>query len=265
MDIGTAKPTLAERSRVPHHLIDVCDPDEVWSLAVYQKAACQAIEEIYTRGRLPIMVGGTGQYIRAVTEAWQIPRAEPNPGLRIALEMWAIEIGQQGLHDRLRVLDPEAARTIDARNLRRVIRALEVILTTGKRFSSQRKQQSSQYSIIQLGINRPRPELYARIDNRIHAMLEAGFIDEVRGLLERGYASDLPTLSAIGYREVIEYIRGAISLDEAVAQIKRQTRIFVRRQANWFKLDDPMIHWFEVSPDTVDKLENAIRAWLDRL
>jgi tRNA dimethylallyltransferase len=259
MDIGTAKPTRAEQARVPHHLIDVTDPGEVWSLAVFQQAARQAIAGIHARGRLPFLVGGTGQYIRAVIEGWQVPRAAPNPRLRAALENWAVEIGSHGLHARLASLDPQAAAQMDYRNLRRTVRALEVILGTGRLFSAQRGRAPALFQTLLLGLTRPRPELYARIDARIDAMLAAGFVAEVQALLDRGYSCELPTLSAIGYREIIACLQGEISQEEAVARMKRSTRRFVRRQANWFKESDPDIHWFEVGPGTVDAMEAAIR------
>jgi tRNA dimethylallyltransferase len=262
MDIGTAKPSLAVRQRVPHHLIDVAEPDQTWSLAVFQREAQRAIASIHQRNRLPFLVGGTGQYIQAVLEGWQVPQVLPNPRLRSALEGWAQQVGPDGLHQRLALLDPESAASIDPRNLRRTVRALEVILSTGRLFSRERRRGSSLYRTLTLGLHRPRPELYARIDARIQGMLEAGLIDEVRSLLERGFAPELPTLSAIGYGEIIAHLKGEISLEEVVTLIKRKTRIFVRRQANWFKLDDPHIRWFEVGPTTVDEMDAAIRAWL---
>jgi tRNA dimethylallyltransferase len=262
MDVGTAKPTLSQRARVPHHLVDVVDPDQVWSLALFQEAAYRAIAEIHARGRLPFLVGGTGQYVRAVTEGWVIPKARPGPRLRQALQNWAAEIGPARLHERLAVLDPNAAAKIDYRNLRRTVRALEVILSTGQPFSAQRRKETPRYRSLQIGLTRPRKELYARIDARIDAMLAEGLVEEVRELLSQGYSPDLPTLSAIGYRDIVAYLEGKISLGEAVKLIKRHTRHFVRRQANWFKVDDPSIHWFRVKPDTVDEIEQLIRAWL---
>jgi tRNA dimethylallyltransferase len=254
MDIGTAKPTVQERARAPHHLIDVADPDEIWSLATFQAYAHRVIAEIHARRRLPLLVGGTGQYIRAVTQGWEAPRVEPNPDLRQALQAWADDIGVHGLHDRLAVLDPKAAESIDPRNLRRSVRALEVIFLSGKRFSDQRLQKPVRYRLLTIGLTRPRPELYARIDARVDAMLAAGLVDEVRELLAQGYAPDLPTLSAIGYREIIAYLQGSATLEHAIAEIKRNTRIFVRRQANWFKSSDPEIRWFQVDPALVDTL-----------
>jgi tRNA dimethylallyltransferase len=259
MDIGTAKPTLEERQRVRHHLIDGANPDEVWNLTLFQEQARRAIDEIHSRGRLPLLVGGTGQYFRAVVEGWQPPSAQPDERLRATLQDWAAEIGPEGLHTRLAILDSPAAAQIDARNLRRTIRALEVILTTGRRFSEQRRRQPAVYHLLVLGLTRPRTELYARIDARIQVMLEAGWVEEVRALLADGYSPELPTLSAIGYAELVRYVRGEISLDEAVTSIKRRTRIFVRRQSNWFRPDDPAIHWFQAGPDTWMEMEQVVR------
>jgi tRNA dimethylallyltransferase len=166
------------------------------------------------------------------------------------------------LHASLAVLDPDAAAGIDPHNLRRTVRALEVILTTGKSFSGQRRRKGSPYRLLLLGLHRPRAEVYGRIDARIQAMLANGLIDEVKTLLQQGYSPDLPTMSAIGYREIIAYLRGEISLEEAVARMKRATRTFVRRQANWFKPDDSKIRWFEVGEGSVDELEKTIREWL---
>ena len=262
MDIGTAKPSLAERQRVPHHLIDVAAPDQIWGLALFQERACQAIAEIHQRGRLPLLIGGSGQYVRAVTEGWSPPAVQPDPRLRAVLEAWAVEIGKDGLHARLAVLDEPAAAAIDLRNLRRTVRALEVILSTGQRFSAQREKHSSPYRLLQIGLQRPRPELYARIDARIDAMLAQGLVAEVRVLLEQGYSPQLPTLSAIGYGEISAYLQGEMTLEEASVQMKRATRTLVRRQANWFKSSDPAIHWFQVDSGTLAAIQSLIRDWL---
>lgn len=262
MDIGTAKPTPQQRKQVPHHLIDVANPDQPWSLAIFQQQAHLAISIIHSKRRLPFLVGGTGQYIRAVIEGWQVPKAEPRPEMRQTLERWAAQITPLGLHHRLAILDPEAAARIEPRNLRRTVRALEVILSTGRRFSEQRQRSSTPYRTIILGLMRSRTELYARVDARIQAMLASGLVEEVQTLLERGYSPNLPTLSAIGYREIISYLQGNTTLEEAVAQIKRRTRIFVRRQANWFRSNDPNIVWFDVKLGIVDEMESIVQAWL---
>jgi tRNA dimethylallyltransferase len=260
MDIGTAKPTAEELRRVPHHLIDVAAPDEIWGLAVFQKAAHAAIAEIQSRGRLPFLVGGTGQYVRAVIETWDLPQQEPDFTMRAILERWVVEIGPLALHQKLALIDPEAAARIDPNNVRRTVRALEVIFHTGKRFSAQGGKKESTYSLLQIGLIRPRPELYARIDARIEQMLKSGFMGEVRALLDLGYSPDLPTLSAIGYREMVACLQGKMSLEDALIRMKRLTRVFVRRQANWFNITDPNINWFQVEPGTVDRVEQFIRS-----
>ncbi|MDD5467761.1 MAG: tRNA (adenosine(37)-N6)-dimethylallyltransferase MiaA [Anaerolineales bacterium] len=261
MDIGTAKPTPEERRRVPHHLIDVASPDETWSLARVQAAVRQAAREICSRGRLPFLVGGAGQYLRAIIQGWQAPAAPPDPRLRAALERWAAGITPVGLHQRLSRLDPQAAQNLDPRNLRRTVRALEVILSTGRLFSQQRRQGESPYQLLLLGLTRPRQELYQRIDARVEAMLAAGLVDEVRALLEAGAPPNSPALSAIGYREIIDYLRGVYNLEEAIARIKRDTRLLVRRQANWFKAQDPQIVWFQVDERTQGRMAAVIADW----
>jgi len=265
MDIGTAKPTAAEQENVPHHLIDVADPDETWSLALYQRTAYQVIDSIMERSKLPILVGGTGQYVRAIIEGWRIPPQAPDESLRESLSRWAEMIGPEGLHQRLATVDPQAAEMIDYRNMRRTIRALEVILNTGERFSDLRKKQQCRYTPFIFGISRPREVLYQRIDQRIDQMIADGLVEEVQTLLQSGYQADLPTLSAIGYGEIIQYLNNQVSLEEAVTLIRRNTRIFVRRQANWFKPDDPRIHWVEAAEGMVDNMEEMIRRWLNGL
>jgi tRNA dimethylallyltransferase len=262
MDIGTAKPTSAERERIPHHLIDIANPDEPLSLAVFQRAAWQAIEAVHARGSVPILTGGTGQYVRCVTETWEIPPVAPDSRLRAALEAWAGEVGAQGLYTRLSVIDPQAAEKIDRRNLRRTVRALEVIFSTGEKFSAQRSRAELRYPTLQIGLTRPRAELYDRIDERIRSMFQAGLLEEVQRLLDQGYSSELPTLSAIGYREVIDYLSGKHNLAEAETIMRRRTRILVRRQANWFKEEDASIHWFRVGDQTIDKIDVLVSSWL---
>lgn len=263
MDIGTAKPTKEETDGVPHYLIDVAYPDERWNLAIYQREAYKMIDDILERGKLPFLVGGTGQYIRSIIEGWNIPPQRPDFDLRDALSHWAEEIGAEGLYERLKTIDPEAAENIDYRNLRRTIRALEVFFKTGERFSDLRDKQECPYDPIVLGIERSREELYERVDQRINDMLSDGFVDEVRNLLEAGYSPRLSTMSAIGYGEIIQYLQGEMTYEEAVNLIKRNTRTFVRRQANWFKPEDPRIKWFQASPEMVDEMELWIRSQLN--
>jgi tRNA dimethylallyltransferase len=261
MDIGTAKPSGADRMRVRHHLIDVAEPNEIWSLVKYQKAARHAAAEIFSSGAVPLLVGGTGQYIRAVVEDWSPPSVIPDQRMRQVLENWADEISALGLHQRLSILDPTAAKKIEPNNLRRSIRALEVIFSTGRRFSELRKRGTPVYDCLQLGIRRPRTELFERIDTRIDAMLANGFIDEVRDLLGQGYSATLPSMSAIGYYEINAYLAGRVTLEEAIMLVKRRTRQYVRRQANWFKANDPGIQWFNFSETIVDDLVSEILDW----
>lgn len=263
MDIGTAKPSEAEMQAVQHHLIDVAEPDEVWSLALYQREAYQAIDLIHKRGKLPFLVGGTGQYIRSIIEGWRIPAQSPDHDLRKTITEWGERIGGKGLHERLARIDPDAALNIDYRNIRRTVRALEVIFKTGERFSDLRRKQACHYAPLIIGIDRPREVLYARVDQRIDQMIEDGLVAEVQGLLDAGYSPNLLTLSAIGYSEIIKHLQGEITLDEAIIMIKHNTRVLVRRQANWFKPDDPRINWFAASEQLIDDLEIFIRSNLD--
>jgi len=246
MDIGTAKPSIKERTLIPHHIIDIIDPDEPWSLADFQQAAGYAVQEIHQKEKIPLLVGGTGQYIKAILEQWEIPKHPPNPALRNFLSEWSSRVSPQKFHNYLALLDPVAANFIDPTNSRRVIRALEVILQSGRKFSEQRKKGIPPYHFLILGLHRHRLQLYQRIDQRIDKMLENGFIEEVKGLLSQGYSPNLPSMSAIGYQQIISYLQGIITLDEAIQIIRRSTRNFVRRQANWFKFNDPSIHWFSL-------------------
>ena len=262
MDIGTAKPTASQRTRVPHYLIDIAAPDETCSLAVFQRLAADAIADIHRRNKLPFLVGGTGQYIHAVTHGWSPPAIVPDPHMRLVLGELAHTRGNIWLHHGLELVDPPAAQAIDPRNLRRTIRALEVIFSSGRRFSDQRRQGESPYRLLTVGLTLPRPELYARIDNRIEGMFADGLLDEVRTLLAKGYSPSLPTMSAIGYRECAAVLAGEMSLDEAKVSMRRLTRNFVRRQANWFKSGAEEIHWFEASTTNTDDIEKEIRAFI---
>lgn len=262
MDIGTAKPTLEERQRVPHHLIDVADPDQIWSLGIFQREASHAILKISQEHHLPFLVGGTGQFVHSIVEGWNIPPVEPNPDLRKVLTQWANRIGPTEFHRKLAVIDPTAAAAIDPTNERRTVRALEVIFSTGKRFSEQKKRGQNLYNALLLGLTCPRAELYKRIDDRLLKMISSGFVEEVQQLLEQGFSPELPTLSAIGYSEIVSYLQGEISLDEAIIVIKRRTRVFVRRQANWFKFSDPRINWFQTGRATLDDMGNMVDKWL---
>jgi len=251
MDVGTAKATREEQERATHHLLDVVDPDETLGLAQFQEMANAAIAGITARGRVPLLVGGTGQYVMAVVEGWKVPRVPPDEALRRDLYRQAEEAGAEVLHARLRALDPAAADRIDARNVRRVVRALEVCLVTGEPISEQQGKSPPPYRILVLGLGLPRAELYRRIDDRVERMMEAGLEDEVRGLVTAGYGFDLPAMSGVGYGQFVPYLAGEATLDSVVGEIKRATRRFVRHQANWFRQGDERIHWLEAVPTAV--------------
>ena len=252
MDIGTAKPDLAERRGVPHWLIDVADPDETWSLSLFRKAADEAIRDIHARGKKPVIVGGTGQYVRAILEGWTIPEGEPDHRLRDVLENWGKEIGAYALYQKLALLDPEAAGRIEWQNMRRTIRALEVIFSSGRKFSEQRRTEESPYSALIFGMKRDRSLLYERIDRRVDLMIRNGLVEETAGLLAKGYSESLPSMSAIGYKEICDYLNKKSTLEEAAQLIKFRTHNYVRRQANWFKAGDPAIRW--VDPEDVETM-----------
>jgi len=266
MNIGTAKPSQKELGEVNHHLIDVTDVTENWSLSIFRNHAIKSIKSTIKRGKLPLIVGGTGQYIFSILEGWQIPELAPNFRLRELLEDWENEIGQDAFFSKLEILDPQAARLIDKRNKRRTIRALEVILLTGRLFSSLRKKQPIEYPFKIIGLTRERKLLYQRIDNRIDMMIKEGFIQEVENLIKRGYHFDLPAMSAIGYKEIGLYLSEKNDLDESVRLIKKRTHQFVRRQANWFKKDDPRIMWFDLEVTNEKHIEEYIKSangWLN--
>jgi tRNA dimethylallyltransferase len=245
MDIGTAKATPTEQARVPHHLLDIVDPDQVLTLAEYQQMAYRVIDEIYQRGRLPFLVGGTGQYVAALLEGWRIPEVPPDHVLRAELEAEAAANGPEALHARLAAVDPVAAARIDHRNVRRVIRALEVCLVTGTPISELQAKSPPPFQVVQIGLTRERAMLYQRIDARVDRMIEDGLVEEVQRLAERGYDWALPSLTGLGYQQIGQYLRGELTLAEAITLIKKATRRFVQQQYNWFRLTDPAIHWFD--------------------
>lgn len=262
MDIGTAKPTIEERERIRHHLIDIADPDEIWSLVEFRRAALEAIADIHRRGLLPFLVGGTGQYVKGLLEGWQPPPKSADPGLRKELEAFAKEHGPDALHRRLAAIDLASAASISPSNVRRVVRALEIHAATGLPASQLRRKEAPPFRVLKIGLDMPRSELYRRIDSRIDAMMEAGLVQEVSALLARGYGAELPSMSAIGYKQIASALLGKISMEEAVQQMRRLTRQFVRRQANWFKRSDPEIHWFDTREEIEKSLLELVRSWL---
>ena len=264
MDIGTAKPTPAQRQQAVHHLIDVVNPDENLTLAEYQRLAYATINRLHTQGRVPLLVGGTGQYITAVIEGWSIPEVPPNAELRAELEAFAAHYGTEALHERLRQHDPAAASTIDHRNMRRVVRALEVTLESGRPISEQQRKSPPPYSIRQYGLTLDREQLYQRADERLNRMVEEGFVEEVQRLLDMGYDPALPAMSGLGYREIARHLVDNLPLAEAVIAAQRATHDFIRRQYTWFRGHDSGIIWYDVSRLQLDDLIKASRDWLQQ-
>lgn len=266
MDIGTAKPSREEREKVRHHLIDVCPMDADFTVAVYQKLARQAISEIHSRGKLPILVGGSGLYLRAVTDGLVFPPQEQSGKIRKTLYEKAEKKGVEALYEELKRADPEAASRIHRGNLRRIIRALEVYKFTGKPFSEYRtvwNKRQSVYDLVMIGLTASRNELYGRIEGRIDEMLEKGLLDEVKDLVEKGFGAVITAKQALGYKELFEYLEGRVSLDEAISKIKLNSRHFAKRQLTWFRRD-PRVVWFErkageSAQDLADRIESYLR------
>ena len=260
MDIGTGKPTSDQLARVPHHLIDVVDPDQSFTLAEYQAAAYAAIDDIFARGKQPLLVGGTGLYVRAVTEGLIIPAVPPNAELRAQLEERAAREGGAKLYEELQQIDPEAATKIDPRNVRRTIRALEVYFDSGQKFSAAGQAEPPPFAVQRIGLTLPREELYRRVDARVDEMIVHGWLDEVRGLLDR-YAAASPALSSLGYPQMSAVLRGTLTLDAAAQDIKHRTHRFIRHQYAWFRPGDARIAWFDLTlhetSTIVSKLDSA--------
>ena len=264
MDIGTAKPTAKQQALVPHHLIDIAAPDYNLSLAEYQDAAYRAIDALHQRGKIPLLVGGTGQYLSAVEEGWSIPRVPPDRELRAELERFAGENSRAALHERLREVDPIAAERIHPNNMRRVIRALEVQLLTGLPISALQAKRAPPYRIFRLGLQLPRSVLYPRVDARVDAMIEAGLVAEVAHLLDMGYSRRLPSMSGLGYLEIAAHLLDGSPLEEAIERSKYSTHEFIRQQDVWFRGHDNGILWHNVDELNIDSVAQCLADWLER-
>lgn len=262
LDIGTAKPTPPELSLIPHHLIDVVNPDDDFSLAVYQRMAGQAIEDIFKRNRLPFLVGGSGLYVRAVLEGWQVPGVSPDPEFRYNIEKWAGESGVNELYEELVRVDPEAAQKIDRRNVRRVIRALEVYAGADKPFSRLGQKKAPAFNSFIIGLTADRAMLYRTVDARVDTMIESGLVQEVENLLKMGYHLDLPSMSGIGYRQVGQYLSGELTLEAAIQKMKTETHRFIRHQYAWFRLKDDKIRWFDIERQRDNDIEEELDGFL---
>ncbi|WP_214844640.1 tRNA (adenosine(37)-N6)-dimethylallyltransferase MiaA [Exiguobacterium sp. s150] len=232
MDIGSAKVTVEEAEGIPHHLIDICDPDEPMSVAKFQQRARQAIDDIYARGKLPILVGGTGLYIRSILYDYEFAERPVNEALRASLEDEASRLGADALHERLRELDPRRAEQIHPNNVRRVIRALEVAMQGDSQAVDSAPSEHYAYKLFVLHADRD--VLYERINERVDVMVETGLVDEVKHLLDAGY-ENTHAMRAIGYKEVVPYIEGRITEERMRETLKQHTRQFAKRQLTWFR------------------------------
>ena len=238
MDIGSAKIRPEEMQGVKHYLVDELEPDEEFHVVRFQQMAKKAIEEIYEKGKIPIVVGGTGFYIQALLYDIDFTESNEDTEYRHELEQLAKDKGAEYLHDMLREADPVSADTIHANNVKRVIRALEFYHQTGAKISEHNEQErgkESPYEFCYFVLNDDRAHLYERINLRIDQMLEEGLVDEVRALKDKGYTRDMVSMQGLGYKEIIDYLQGNISLEEAVYVIKRDTRHFAKRQLTWFR------------------------------
>jgi len=262
MDTGTAKPTPEELTLVPHHLINITNPDESFSLAQYQELAYRAINDIHQRRKLPLLEGGSGLYVWTVVEGWQIPRVPPRPELRKKLEAKAAAIGAEKLYQELVAIDPAAAQKIDPRNVRRVIRALEVYEQTSTPFSRLQRKQAPPFASLIIGLTCDRAELYRRIDERVDRIMAQGLVREVEKLVKMGYDFTLSAMSTIGYKQIGMHLRGELSLEEAVQQVKYETHRFVRHQYAWFRLKDDRIKWFNILYPFEAEVESLVADFL---
>ena len=263
MDIGTAKPTPAQRQRCPHHLLDVVDPDGDFNVALFRKLAMAAMEGIRARGRNVLVAGGTGLYVKALARGLFAGPAR-DPGLRADLERAMAEHGPEHLFERLRSVDPEAAERIHRRDRIRIVRALEVFHDTGKPLSRWQREHGfgdQPFDCLGVGLERQRSELYEGIDRRCERMMAEGLMDEVRGLLDRGYGPDLRSMQSVGYLQAVQCLTGRISEGEALASMQQATRRLAKRQITWFRAD-PGLQWMH--PMRLDAVGDMCRRFLDR-
>ncbi|WP_127566695.1 tRNA (adenosine(37)-N6)-dimethylallyltransferase MiaA [Paenibacillus xylaniclasticus] len=255
MDIGTAKIMPEERQGIPHHLIDIRNPDEPYSTADFQEDCRRLIADISSRGRIPFIVGGTGLYIESVCYAYEFADSGSDPEYRLSLENYADEHGAAALHAMLASIDAESAARLHPNDRRRIIRALEIFKLTGETMSKQlgRQTKTSPYDLCIMGLNMERQKLYDRINARIDLMMEQGLLEEARGIIESGLPHDAVSMQGLGYKEFIPYFNGDCSLEEAIEMLKRDTRRFAKRQLSWFRhMKD--IHWVEADENFHNKL-----------
>lgn len=264
LDIGTAKPSPEELPLIPHHLINIVNPDEDFSLAQYQQLACRAIQDIQQRHKLALLVGGSGQYVWSVLEGWGIPHVPPDLEFRHSLEEKAARLGKDELYYELMEVDPVAARRIDRHNVRRIIRALEVHSGTKTPPSQLQYKKAPPFNTLIIGLTADREELYRRIDLRVDQMIKQGLVAEVEKLMKIGYDLSLPAMSGIGYRQIGMFLKGELTLAGAIAQIKFETHRVARHQYNWFQLKDDRIKWFDIQGRVEPEVARLVSQFIAR-
>ena len=255
LSIGTGKPSKKNLKLVKHNLLDFLEPDQDYSLAEFLKDANKIISQILSDKKVPILVGGSGQYLKALTENWDVSNIKPNLELRKELEKEINENGVEYLYEKLKSKFPENAQKVDSKNPRRIIRAFELGLE-GKTISRKSKKNFSNF--FKIGLTMPRDTLYKTIDERIEKMFEDGWVGEVEDLIKKGFNNELNSFSSIGYNEIYDYLSNNLDLDEAINLIKKRTRNLVRHQYNWFKLNDPEIKWFDSSKHSINYISEKI-------
>lgn len=265
MDIGTAKIEEAEMEGIPHYMIDEVNPDEEFSVSDFKSKALHYIDEISSRGKLPIVVGGTGLYVNSLVYKLDFTRASSDEEIRSRYTRYAEVYGKEYVYDRLRATDPATAERLNINDVKRVIRALEVYELTGKPMSesnSDFREESDQFNLSYIGLNMERENLYERINRRVDIMLDRGLIEEVKSLLDKGYGRNHTSMKAIGYKEVIDYIEGVSSYEEMVSLLKRNSRRFAKRQLTWFRRDG-RIKWFDMDKCQIESMESYCKSQLE--
>lgn len=254
MSIGTDTIHPEEMQGIPHHMLTFAEPDQTITLSEYKEKALKTIKEILKRGNIPMLVGGTGLYISAIIDNYNIPASPPDIKLREKLQKLAKEKGNKAVHRKLKKIDPKAAESIHPNNLRYVIRAIEINKQTGE--NKKDTKNNTPYSVYIIGITRPREEIYQRINNRVHKQIKRGLLEEVKSLLDKGYSETLPSMTSLGVKEIIPYIKGKSTLEECLEILKRNTRRYAKRQMTWLKRYDN-VHW--LNTEQVKKIlkENA--------
>ena len=260
-DIGTAKPTAEERCGIPHYMIDIIPPERLYSAGDYKKDASEAVEKIISKGKIPIVVGGTGFYVRSLLGGLDIPDVPADENFRAEMDKFVEDYGRQALYDKLAAIDKTTADKLHYNDNVRVTRALEIFHATGKTMSEISSMSKPPYEVFYAGLNaRDRAYLYDRANRRVDKMIESGLVDEVHRLVQK-YGRTLPILKTLGYKEICEYFDGKISLEEAVGLIKKHTRNYAKRQLTWFRAN-PEIHWYYIDEMTQEKIvEKIIREY----